>query len=69
VRFRQNRSPANKDELDGQLAFLLRHYVLPRGGWVERLGEDLRPMQGELPASSCYHLMMAFEEVLNLPQL
>ena len=37
----------------------------PRGGWRDRLGEDQRPISGDMPASTLYHLVLAFSELIR----
>lgn len=48
---------------------LLDRYLLPNGGWVDRLDESGRAENGPMPASTFYHLFLAFAEVLRLEPL
>lgn len=52
-----------RDRLASDLAFLLERYLWPQGGWHEYLARDLTPIEGPLPTSSGYHLMLALVEL------
>ncbi len=64
-------------ELDGQSPMavfaqsgnrLLRHHlaVTPAGAWMDQLSEDGAPKSNRIPASTLYHLMVSFTEVLRI---
>ena len=63
-------APVQRQErLAETLGFLLDHYLKEDGRWHEYLAKDLEPACGYLPASSLYHLMMAYLVVREaLPQ-
>jgi N-acylglucosamine 2-epimerase/mannose-6-phosphate isomerase len=50
------------------LGRLLDHYlaVEPEGGWQDRFGPAWAPMAAVIPASTLYHLTLAFAELLRL---
>ncbi len=51
---------------------LLDHYLAaaPDGGWMDQFGPRLQPLAEHMPASTLYHLLLAFAELLRLePQL
>lgn len=52
-----------RDRLASDLGFLLERYLKPAGGWHEYLARDLAPIDGPLPTSSAYHLMLALVEL------
>lgn len=56
-----------RDRLAGDVAFLLERYLKapgkPGGGWHEYLTRDLTPIEGPMPTSSAYHLMLALVEL------
>jgi N-acylglucosamine 2-epimerase/mannose-6-phosphate isomerase len=47
---------------------LLRRFLSgsPRGTWIDRLGEDGTPRSDMIPASTLYHLVIAFSELLRV---
>jgi mannose/cellobiose epimerase-like protein (N-acyl-D-glucosamine 2-epimerase family) len=45
---------------------LLDRYLLPYGAWIDRLNEQGEPAPGPAPASTFYHVFLAFAEVLRL---
>jgi N-acylglucosamine 2-epimerase/mannose-6-phosphate isomerase len=47
---------------------LLDRYLAPapRGAWIDVLDEDGKPVAGDIPASTFYHLFLAFAELLRL---
>jgi N-acylglucosamine 2-epimerase/mannose-6-phosphate isomerase len=47
---------------------LLDRYLAPapRGAWIDVLSEDGEPLSTDIPASTLYHLMLAFAELLRL---
>ena len=50
--------------LDGYLA------TGPDGGWIDQFGPGSQPLARQIPASTLYHLLLAFAELLRLePQL
>ena len=56
---RERAIPAAQDAL----ASLFRHYLDQQTGiWCDRLDADDRPVSSTIPASSLYHIMMAFTE-------
>ena len=40
--------------------------VQPAGAWVDQLDAEGRPAVDKLPASTFYHVMLAFTELLRL---
>lgn len=52
-------------EIVGQL---LDHYLAvdPVGGWQDQFGPDWTPLAAQIPASTLYHLVLAFTELLRL---
>jgi mannose-6-phosphate isomerase len=62
VRFRHGREPAELDAMIAALALLFDAYLLPDGGWRERLRRDLTCYDDELPATTCYHVVLALLE-------
>ena len=54
-------APVQRQErLVENLGFLLEHYFQPDGRWHEYLRRDLSPSSDYLPASSLYHILMAY---------
>jgi N-acylglucosamine 2-epimerase/mannose-6-phosphate isomerase len=47
---------------------LLDKYLahLPRGTWIDHLDESGNPKVNKIPASSLYHFMISFAEVLRV---
>lgn len=37
----------------------------PRGGWIDRFDADGRPVAGDIPGSTLYHVFLAFSEILR----
>jgi len=62
ARFGDSRDPSEVDELIAALTLLFDAYLLPDGGWRERLRRDLTCYDDELPATTCYHVMVALLE-------
>jgi mannose/cellobiose epimerase-like protein (N-acyl-D-glucosamine 2-epimerase family) len=62
ARFLHGRRPSELDELITALTLLFDAYLLPDGGWRERLRRDLTCYDDELPATTCYHVMVALLE-------
>jgi len=52
----------------GSARLLLDRYlgVTPHGSWMDHFDEEGRPMSTAVPASTLYHLFLAFAEVLRL---
>jgi mannose-6-phosphate isomerase len=52
---------------DASAARLFRHFLAPApaGAWIDRLDENNAPLGGTIPASSFYHLFLAFTEYLG----
>jgi mannose-6-phosphate isomerase len=48
--------------LIGALDFLFAHYLLPNGGWRERLTRDLVCYDDRMPATTPYHIYLALIE-------
>jgi mannose-6-phosphate isomerase len=48
--------------LTGALDFLFTHYLLPNGGWRERLTRDLVCYDDRMPATTPYHIYLALIE-------
>jgi mannose-6-phosphate isomerase len=44
------------------LDFLFSHYLLPNGGWRERLTRDLVCYDDRMPATTPYHIYLALIE-------
>ncbi len=40
--------------------------VEPAGAWMDRFGPDFAPLAKDVPASTLYHLFLAFAELLRL---
>ncbi len=55
------------DKVEGLVAGLFDTYlnVTPPGGWQDQFDESGAPMATSMPASSLYHLMLAFAETLD----
>jgi mannose-6-phosphate isomerase len=62
ARYRNRRDPRERDELVAALRLLFEAYLLPDGGWRERLRRDLTCYDDALPATTCYHLLVALTE-------
>jgi mannose-6-phosphate isomerase len=62
ARYRNRRDPRERDEMVGALRLLFEAYLLPDGGWRERLRRDLTCYDDALPATTCYHLLVALTE-------
>jgi mannose-6-phosphate isomerase len=62
ARFRHAREPAELDAMIAALTLLFDAYLLPDGGWRERLRRDLTCYDDELPATTCYHVVLALLE-------
>jgi mannose-6-phosphate isomerase len=52
---------------DATIDRIFRHFLEPAapGGWVDRLTADNHPLDAPMPASSFYHLFLAFSEYLG----
>jgi mannose/cellobiose epimerase-like protein (N-acyl-D-glucosamine 2-epimerase family) len=62
VRFRQRGEESERAEVIPALDLLFSAYLLPDGGWRERLRQNLTCYDDELPATSCYHILVALLE-------
>ncbi len=70
VRLVETGSASERAALVAALELLFSAYLLPDGGWRERLRRDLSCYDDELPATSCYHILVALLEaraVLGAP--
>lgn len=54
--------------VSGAARALLDRYlaVTPRGCWIDQFDADLRPIANAIPASTLYHLFLAFAEIQRL---
>jgi mannose/cellobiose epimerase-like protein (N-acyl-D-glucosamine 2-epimerase family) len=48
---------------------LLDRYLKPNGAWIDRLDERGHTIAGPTPASTFYHVFLAFAEALRLEPL
>lgn len=62
ARFRDSRNKSELDELIAALTLLFDAYLLPDGGWRERLRRDLTCYDDRLPATTCYHILISLLE-------
>jgi len=62
ARFNATRQVNELAALCDAVEFLFTAYLLPDGGWRERLRRDLTCYDDTLPASTCYHLLLALLE-------
>ncbi len=55
-------------DLDQSGGLLLKSYLGPalKGRWIDHLDESLNPAADKIPASSLYHLFLAFAEALRI---
>ena len=53
------------EAISAALEALWRHYIAPAtpGGWVDHIGADLQPKVEYVPASTLYHLFLAYAEL------
>jgi mannose/cellobiose epimerase-like protein (N-acyl-D-glucosamine 2-epimerase family) len=58
----------NRDAISDIVGTIFERYVdpAPRGAWRDRIGPDGQVMDDHIPASSFYHLFLAFSELLRL---
>lgn len=54
--------------IDGSTRLLLDRYLAtqPRGGWIDQFNADGQPIATAMPASTFYHVFLAFAELLRL---
>ncbi len=50
----------------GSVMLLLDRYLTPSGSWIDQFDGDGRPIAAAAPASTFYHVFLAFAEVLRL---
>jgi mannose/cellobiose epimerase-like protein (N-acyl-D-glucosamine 2-epimerase family) len=62
ARFADSREAAERDAMMVAVTLLFEAYLLPDGGWRERLRRDLTCYDDELPATTCYHILVALLE-------
>ncbi len=57
--------PETEAAISAALEALWRHYIAPAtpGGWVDHIGADLQPKVEYVPASTLYHLFLAYAEL------
>src|SRR6185369_8252154 len=55
ARCKATRQAAELTQLRGAVELLFTVYLLPDGGWRERLRRDLTCYDDTLPATTCYH--------------
>ena len=44
---------------------LIEEYLTPEGGWVDHYGEDGQVLAGHMPASTGYHVVLAFADLIR----
>jgi mannose-6-phosphate isomerase len=62
ARFNATRQARDLARLRDAVEFLFGAYLLPDGGWRERLRRDLACYDDTLPATTCYHLLLGLLE-------
>jgi mannose/cellobiose epimerase-like protein (N-acyl-D-glucosamine 2-epimerase family) len=62
VRFTDTRSAADQAAVRRAVELLFKAYLLPHGGWRERLRRDLSCYDDTLPATTSYHILLGLLE-------
>ena len=62
ARYKATRQTRELAALCDAVEFLFRAYLLPDGGWRERLRRDLTCYDDALPATTCYHILLGLRE-------
>ncbi|BCA54522.1 N-acylglucosamine 2-epimerase [Nitrospira sp. KM1] len=62
VRFLQTGHSSDRTHMIAGLEFLFRWYLKSDGSWNERLRRDLSCYDSQLPATTCYHILLSLTE-------